>query len=225
MFAQELRHKLPLPEVADPSIEEQLSYLYWNTRFVHFARIVERILASNVFATVQKRFTGLIRLDPCDLDLKFDYRLELLWAHTCEKVQKRPVNAFRWSPDNPTIIAVAYGAKNGSDKVDGILLIWSAKNPSQPGREFVFDSPLSDLDWSRERPNLMAVGFYDGSIKVIDINSKKLNIIRQSRRETSPARLPHWQVRMLNCVIVYHVIFQFTCYTILFHLHLSITKD
>jgi len=107
------------------------------------------------------------------------------------------VTAFRWSPANASILAVAYSAKTGSNRMDGVLLIWCAKNPSQPGREYTFDSPLSDIDWSKERPNLLAIGFYDGSVKVIDVSAKKVNIIRQSHRETSAACSPHWQVRTL----------------------------
>ncbi|EZA46852.1 hypothetical protein DMN91_010154 [Ooceraea biroi] len=193
--ARELRYKLPLPETSDPSIEEQLSRICQETRFRHAARVMERIIANNVFATAQKRFAGLIRRDPCDLDLKFDYRLDLLWTHTCEMARDRPVAAFRWSPANAAILAVAYGAQTGSDRAKGLLLIWCAKNPSQPARDYTFDSPLSDIDWSRERPNLLAIGFYDGSIKVINVSAKELNVIRQSRRETSPACSPHWQVQ------------------------------
>jgi len=165
---------------------------------------MERIIANNVFAEAQKRFTGLIKRDPYSLDLKFDYRLDLLWTFTCEMVRDRPVIAFRWSPANASVLAVAYSAKTGSNRTDGVLLIWCAKNPSQPGREYIFDSPLSDIDWSKERPNLLAIGFYDGSVKVIDVSAKKVNIIRQSHRETSTACSPHWQVRMLLiCVYIY----------------------
>lgn len=197
LFSQELQYKLPLPKASDPSIEEQLSYICQKTRFRHAARVMERIIANNVFAMAQKRFAGLVKRDPCDLDLKFDYRLELLWTHTCKIARNRPVAASRWSPANASILAVAYGAKTGEkDKANGLLLIWCAKNPSQPAREYTFDSPLSDIDWSRERPNLLAIGLYDGSIKVIDVSAKELNLIRQSRRETSPACLPHWQVRV-----------------------------
>lgn len=158
--------------------------------------MMERIIANNVFAEAQKRFTGLTKRDPCALDLEINYRLDLLWTFACEVVHDRPVAAFRWSPANASVLAVAYGAKTGSDKMDGVLLIWCAKNPSHPGREYTFDSPLSDIDWSKERPNLLAIGFYDGSVKVIDVSAKEVNIIRQSHRETSAACSPHWQVRI-----------------------------
>ncbi|XP_011694764.1 PREDICTED: WD repeat-containing protein 78-like isoform X1 [Wasmannia auropunctata] len=194
--AQELRYKLPEPEtVPDQSPEEQLSRICRETGFLDAACVMERIIANNVFAEAQKRFTGLIKRDPCDLNLEFDYRLDLLWTFACEIAHDRPVTAFCWSPANASVLAVAYGAKTGADKIDGVLLIWSAKNPSQPGREYTFDSPLSDMNWSAERPNLLAIGFYDGSLKVIDVSAKEVNVIRQSHRETSAACSPHWQVQ------------------------------
>lgn len=179
-----------------------MSRIYRKTGFLDAACVMERIIANNVFAEAQKRFTGVIKRDPCALDLEFDYRLDLLWTFVFEMVHDRPVTAFRWSPANASVLAVAYGAKTGSNKTDGVLLIWCAKNPSQPGREYIFDSPLSDIDWSRERPNLLAIGFYDGNVRVIDVSAKEVNIIRQSHRETSTACSPHWQVRMLLIAIL-----------------------
>ncbi|XP_029155755.1 WD repeat-containing protein 78-like [Nylanderia fulva] len=194
--AQKLQYKLPESEaIPDASPEEQLSHICRQTRFLDAACVMERIIANNVFAMAQKRFTGLTKCDPCALDLEFDYRLDLLWTYACEMTHDRPVAAFRCSPINPHLLAVAYDAKISSDKTNGLLLIWCAKNPSQPGREYTFDSPLSDIDWSKERPNLLAIGFYDGSVKVIDVSSKKMNVIRQSCRETSVACSPHWQVQ------------------------------
>ncbi|KAM0730316.1 Dynein axonemal intermediate chain 4 [Formica fusca] len=195
-YIKELQYKLPESEaIPDASPEEQLFHICRQTRFLDAACVMERIIANNVFAMAQKRFTGLIKRDPCALDLEFDYRLDLLWIYACEMTRDRPVSAFRCSPANATLLAVAYGAKIDSDKTNGLLLIWCAKNPSQPGREYIFDSPLSNIDWSKERSNLLAIGFYDGSVKVIDVSTKEVNVIRQSCRETSVACSPHWQVQ------------------------------
>lgn len=157
---------------------------------------MERLIANNVFLAVQKRFTGVTVRDPCSLDLCFDYRLDLLWMHACDESRGRQVAAFRWSSANASVLAVGYGAQTDSDdKRNGLVLIWCAKNPSHPARRYTFDSPVSDINWSTNRPNLLAIGFYDGNVKVIDVSAKDVNVIRQSQRETSPACSPHWQVR------------------------------
>ncbi|XP_011140510.1 WD repeat-containing protein 78 [Harpegnathos saltator] len=194
---QELRYKLPEPEVTpDPSLEEQLSHICRNTRFLDAARVMERLIANNVFLAVQKRFTGVTVRDPYALDLCFDYRLDLLWTHMYDEVRDRPVASFRWSPANASVLAVGYGARTDSaDKRNGLLLIWCAKNPSHPARQYTFDSSVSDINWSISRPNLLAIGFYNGNVKIIDVSAKNVNVIRQSYRETSPACSPHWQVQ------------------------------
>lgn len=191
-----MRYKLPEPEVTpDPSLEEQLSHICRNTRFLDAARVMERLIANNVFLAVQKRFTGVTVRDPCSLDLCFDYRLDLLWMHVCDEARGRPVASFRWSPANTSVLAVGYGARTSSDKRNGLVLIWCVKNPSHPARRYTFDSSVSDINWSVSRPNLLAIGFYDGNVRVIDVSAKDVNVIRQSHGETSPACSPHWQVR------------------------------
>ncbi|EFN83865.1 WD repeat-containing protein 78 [Harpegnathos saltator] len=157
---------------------------------------MERLIANNVFLAVQKRFTGVTVRDPYALDLCFDYRLDLLWTHMYDEVRDRPVASFRWSPANASVLAVGYGARTDSaDKRNGLLLIWCAKNPSHPARQYTFDSSVSDINWSISRPNLLAIGFYNGNVKIIDVSAKNVNVIRQSYRETSPACSPHWQVQ------------------------------
>ena len=76
----------------------------------------------------------------------------------------------------------------------GMVIIWCAKNPSTPDRLYKFSSSVSDLDWSRTRPNLLAIGFYDGVVKIIDVSTVQLTVIRQTSRNTVPSYEPHWQV-------------------------------
>lgn len=73
-------------------------------------------------------------------------------------------------------------------------MIWCAKNPTEPDRCYEFESSVSDLDWSRTRPNLLAVGFYDGSLRVIDVSKKQLCIVWQPDDKVTPSFEPHWQV-------------------------------
>ena len=155
---------------------------------------MERIIASNLYITAQKRFKGLIREDPYSLDLEFTYSLDLLWIHSCHITEHRRVSCFKWNPVNSNLLAAGYGASSNNN--NGILLIWCVKNPSQPDRIYTFDSPISDAGWSKNKPNQLALGFYDGTIKVIDVSSKDLAVLRKSSRETSPSYSPHWQVTL-----------------------------
>ncbi|KAK2576749.1 hypothetical protein KPH14_005397 [Odynerus spinipes] len=194
---QEMHDKLPkyVMSLQAKRSSEQLEHIAYNTEFMSAARVMERILSNNTFIDVQKRFTGIVQRDPCNLDLEFTYDLDLLWTHTCDMSHDRPVSTFRWNYRNRNVMAASYGPKAGSEHKDGLLLLWCAKNPKQPARWYTFNSPISDIDWSRDRPNLLAIGFYDGSIKVIDVSKSYVNTIRQSNRETTPTYEPHWQVQ------------------------------
>lgn len=156
---------------------------------------MERIVSNNIFIHAQKRFIGLIKQDPCSLDLEFTYSLDLLWTHSFEMSNGRPVSCLKWSYVNKNILAVGYAARKNLKTKDGLVLIWTAKNPQLPGHWYLFDSQVSALDWSRDRPNLLAIGFYDGQMKVIDVSTTYVNVIRQSERLTSICRSPQWQVQ------------------------------
>ncbi|XP_043677007.1 dynein axonemal intermediate chain 4-like [Vespula pensylvanica] len=195
---QEMEDKLPQykMELQVKSSSEQLTHIAYNTRFLKAARTMEGILSNNVYLAAQKRFTGIVQRDPCSLDLEFTYDLDLLWTYTCNISKDRPVSSFCCNYSNRNIIAVSYCSKPTDDKKDGLLLLWCAKNPKEPGKIYTFDSQISSIDWSRDRPNLLAIGFYDGSIKVIDVSSTSLNVMRQSKRDTSAFSYePHWQVQ------------------------------
>lgn len=78
----------------------------------------------------------------------------------------------------------------------GAILIWSAKNPREPDRQYEFpDGAVCDLAWSVEKPNLLAIGFLNGIVRVIDVSKKKLSVIRETNRKSGPSQEPYWQVQ------------------------------
>ncbi|KAL7305904.1 hypothetical protein TKK_0001909 [Trichogramma kaykai] len=182
-------------------LEQQMAELMNTEPFQDVVRTALRILSSKTYDVAQKNFLGLIESDPCDPDFELVYGLELLWEHENELINGKTVAAFKWNPLKDTILAVGYGSANRDQKQqksqasEGLLLIWSIKNPSLPDRSFQFNSPVSDLDWSKADPNLLAVGFYDGMIRIIDVSEKELTVVREAGRKYSPTFEPHWQVR------------------------------
>lgn len=192
-----MRSKLPKSEIVEmPTLLEEQIYIFQRDNFRNAVRIIERIISHNIFIDAQKRFTGLIKQDPCSLDLEFTYNLNLLWTYSSEQTLGRPIASLRWNYVNRNILAVGYGARDNSEIKNGLVFLWSAKNPANPARRYVFNSQVSDLDWSRDRPNLLAVGFYNGEILVIDVSKPDINIIRRSQKDIdSPSNSPHWQVQ------------------------------
>ncbi|CAL7947636.1 unnamed protein product [Xylocopa violacea] len=192
--AEILRSRLPKSEThKQKTLEEEQIYIFQHINFRNAMRIMERIISNNIFIHAQKRFTGLIKQDPCSLDLEFTYSLDILWTYECEETFGRPVSSFRCNYVNRSILAVGYAARANSEIKNGIVLLWSAKNPASPARWYNFDSPVANLDWSRDKPNLLAIGFYDGDIQVIDVSSIAINVVRRSQKVTSCS--PQWQVQ------------------------------
>ncbi|KAJ8679971.1 hypothetical protein QAD02_015758 [Eretmocerus hayati] len=198
------RH-LMLEDGSTGNEEDEVAALGRKQGYEDASRMALRVLASKRFEEAHKRFAGLLKEDPRDPDLTLTYSLELLWRHAIPATRDRPVSCFRWNPVNASLIAVGYTAPNadsasnsndeGPAPAQGLVLIWCAKNPSEPDRLFEFNSPVSDLDWSSSKPNYLGIGFYDGMVRIVDVSKKKLSIVRQSERKTSPSYEPHWQVQ------------------------------
>lgn len=160
--------------------------------------VIERLLASNVYEECQKKFRGLIVSDPTRLDLKYNYRLDLLWTFNNTNTQGRSVNGVKWNPVNEDVLAVGYGRFYYGDPQTGLVAIWNIKNPTQPEREFSFKTPITSLAFSQANPHLLAVGFYDGDVIVIDISCSELCIVSQSDRFKSRTFEPIWQIKWYN---------------------------
>jgi len=106
----------------------------------------------------------------------------------------RTVNAMAWNKKNDDMLIVAYGAVNGnqqglgnlirtnpkaalttspaSTNTDGLVLCWSLKNPEYPERIYRCNSPATAIDFSIQQPSLMAVGFADGGISILDVRDE-----------------------------------------------------
>jgi hypothetical protein len=56
--------------------------------------------------------------------------LQQLWNYKCELTRGRVVNCMCFNKQNEDIIAIAYGgSKLNEESAQGLILIWSAKNP------------------------------------------------------------------------------------------------
>lgn len=75
-----------------------------------------------------------------------------------------------------------------------MVMIWNTKNPIQPERKYTFEAPITSLEFSKDNPHLLAIGFYNGNIKIIDISIRYLNVITQTNRDSSPSFEAIWQV-------------------------------
>jgi hypothetical protein len=64
----------------------------------------------------------------------------------------------------PRKSAVVSGASGG-----GLVLFWSLKNPHWPQKIFRTRHGVASMDFCADRPNLLAVGLYDGTVAIYDV--------------------------------------------------------
>ena len=95
-----------------------------------------------------------------------------LWSFKSSVTVGRNVSGLKFNPANGDLLATTYGQYEFSlERKDGLVCIWSLKNPMWPQLVIPSAAGATSLDWSNRYPNLLAVGHYDGSIIVYDITA------------------------------------------------------
>ncbi|KAL6065958.1 hypothetical protein STEG23_030061, partial [Scotinomys teguina] len=107
--------------------------------------------------------------------------LERLWSFTCDLTKGLNVSSLAWNKANPDLLAVGYGNFGFKEQKRGMACCWSIKNPmdSNPGLhlekwpERIYQSPhgVTSVDFSIGSPNLLAVGYYNGTIAIYNVQS------------------------------------------------------
>eukprot|EP00943_MAST-04B_sp_MAST-4B-sp1_P005870 g5870.t1 len=99
--------------------------------------------------------------------------MEWLWSFKSSVTVGRNVSDMKFNPANGDLLAVAYGQYEFSlERKDGIVCLWSLKNPMWPQIVIPSASGATSLDWSNRYPNMLAVGYYDGTIVVYDVSGE-----------------------------------------------------
>jgi len=96
--------------------------------------------------------------------------LELLWQFKCEETKGRTVSSMSWNRVNQDILAVAYCQFNFEINRDGLIMLWTLKNPDYPERCIACDTGVCSIDFSSKTPSLLAAGFHDGRVAVYDLH-------------------------------------------------------
>ncbi|XP_045473583.1 dynein axonemal intermediate chain 4-like [Harmonia axyridis] len=164
--------------------EKELCNLMNNHRFLQAVTVVERLLANNAYNVQQKRFRGLHEEEE-GKDIEYKYELDLLWTFANDLTQGKCVTAISWNPANEDIIVVAYGKFYFTDKTNGLVMIWNIKNPVQPERLYCYNESVSAVAFSNGQPHLIAVGFNNGIIEVVDIRERELTVVHRSVRDAN----------------------------------------
>lgn len=158
---------------------EQFEDISKTHRFNLAVMLIQRLLAGNVYHEKQKRFRNMILPNSLSLDVKYLYRLEILWKYSYIELGKS-VSCMCWCPNDGDILAVAYGIFHidiYNDKHKGYVAIWNIKNPINPERKIEYNTPVVCVEFSKFTPQLLAIGLYDGTIEVRDITNELNSLV------------------------------------------------
>ena len=179
----------------DPSAERRgkvFDEISKTPEFLDAVLLTERVLATLEYSNAQKKFRGLIRLDPLSLDLIYIYSMKPLWTLECEETEGRPIASISFNPKNENILAVAHGKFTYAEYYTGLVCVWCSKNPCKPERIYNFQDPLTSVAFSDKNPNWLACGFANGDVLILDITSYEVKTVAKSKRDTNPCFEPIW---------------------------------
>ncbi|KAL3866455.1 hypothetical protein ACJMK2_043751 [Sinanodonta woodiana] len=162
------------------------------SRINRASKIVERMVNQNTYDDIAQDFKYWE--DPSDEYRDNEGTLLPLWRFSFEKVKKLAVTSLCWNPKYNDLFAASFGSYDFMKQGSGMLLFFSLKNPSYPEYVYETDSGVMCLDLHPEHPYLVAVGFYDGSVAVYNIEKRDgplLKCTAKNGKHTDPV----WQVR------------------------------
>ncbi|RKP02835.1 hypothetical protein CXG81DRAFT_10338, partial [Caulochytrium protostelioides] len=121
-----------------------------------------------------------------------------LWKFVCEHEKKKQVTSICWNPGKRDLFAVGYGSFDFSRQGPGILAGFTLKNPSHPEYLFYTPSGIMSLDFHPTEQHLLAVGLYDGTVRVYTLQPRKngdqlVCISRPSDQHSDPVWQLRWQ--------------------------------
>ncbi|XP_052796191.1 dynein intermediate chain 2, ciliary-like isoform X3 [Mya arenaria] len=162
------------------------------SRISKASKIVERMVNQNTYDDIAQDFKYWE--DPSDEYRDNEGTLLPLWRFSFEKAKKLAVTSLCWNPKYRDLFAVSFGSYDFMKQGNGMILFYSLKNPSFPEHIFETDSGVMCLDVHPEHPYMVAVGFYDGSVGVYNVQ-KKDGPVHRCTAKNGKHTDPVWQVR------------------------------
>ncbi|KFP31547.1 Dynein intermediate chain 1, axonemal, partial [Colius striatus] len=163
------------------------------TKISKAAKIMERMVNQNTFDDITQDFKYFE-------DASDEYRdqqgtLLPLWKFQCDKTKRLAVTAICWNPKYKDLFAAGCGSYDFTKQGQGMLLLYTMKNPSFPEYVFSSESGIMCLDFHSDHPYLLAVGFYDGNVAIYSLKKATSQPSYKSSAKSGKHTEPVWQVR------------------------------
>eukprot|EP01137_Pigoraptor_chileana_P035580 Opistho-2@29840 len=173
-------------------VETQTEDVVHSGAMVRSAKIIERMVNQNTFDDISQDFKYWE--DQSDEFRDSEGTLLPLWKFVYDKAKRKAVTSLCWNPQYHDFFAVGYGSYDFSKQGPGMICAFTLKNPSYPEYVFNTESGVMCLDFNRQHPSLLAVGLYDGSVAIYNVQEKTTKPMYQSTAKTGKHTDPVWQV-------------------------------
>ncbi|CAL4062154.1 unnamed protein product, partial [Meganyctiphanes norvegica] len=118
-----------------------------------------------------------------------------LWKFNYDKSRSLVVSALCWSPIYPDLFAAAYTTGDiGGPEGDGMLCLYTLKNPATPERAFCTPCGVTTLQFHPKLGSVVVAGWSDGAVAVYDARSPTTPTVISSTTMTGKHLLPVSQV-------------------------------
>ncbi|CAI9596006.1 unnamed protein product, partial [Staurois parvus] len=124
--------------------------------------------------------------------------LDRLWSFVCDITKGHNVSSTSWNKKNLDLLAVGYGHFGFKEQKAGLACCWSLKNTAWPERIFHCESGVTALDFSAASPNLLAVGMYDGTVAIYNVQNKDDVPVLDSSDNPNKHTCPVWQLKWIE---------------------------
>ncbi|XP_075037964.1 dynein axonemal intermediate chain 4 isoform X2 [Mixophyes fleayi] len=196
--------KLPLVRIQDetePDAEEILK----SEKFQQDLFIMERVVVENIYQPKLAAYRQLpVIIDPDaadDTELLTSLTspsLNRLWSFVCDITKGRNVSSTSWNRKNPDLLAVGYGQFGFKEQKGGLACCWSLKNTTWPERIFHCESGVTALDFSMSSPDLLAVGMYNGTVAIYNVQNNDSVPMLDSSDNPNKHTCPVWQLKWVE---------------------------
>ncbi|CAH1732800.1 unnamed protein product [Aphis gossypii] len=156
-------------EIDNNASMEKIPKFKSSDNFKKMLFISDRIVTSNNFSKKQIEFITRHTSDKLN-SMSYRYTLEEILQFSNDKLTNFSVSSFVWNTMNEDILAVGYGKWNDeSNGFKGAVCCWSLKNPVYPERMYEFNKPITCLDFSKTKANILVAGSHGGCVYILDI--------------------------------------------------------
>ena len=142
-----------------------------NKKLLKAATILERMVNQNIYNEIAQDFR--FWEDASDEFRETEGTLLPLWNFTFDRAKKLEITSLCWNAAYKDLFAAGFGTYNfyqqDSTHVNGVVCIFSLKNPSYPEYLCHAGSGVTAVDIHPIHPHMLAIGMADGNVAVFNL--------------------------------------------------------